>query len=479
MRRFIVFLLTVCLCLAVCARAEESDTFDWTLRVSAAGGVSAADMFVLPEGGVYLAGSVEGEADCGDPLGGKDAYVARVEMDGSIRWQKRLGGSDNDRFTHVIEGVGGGCLALGITSSADGDSRAARGGEDAFLARLNEDGEVVWTKCLGGTADDELLAVSRWDDGGYLVCGRTKSYNGDFTSNHGGWDAWAMLLSEADGKPQWVVRFGEGGDDSFSLILPEYDRWTLVGEQGVDATEIEEGYEPQPVLVTIDSTGTVLSEQTLGGDGESRIISALETDGGWLLGGQTSATSALMPTGRGGLDLWVMQLRSSGTLSWQRTYGGSGDERFYSLLPVAGNGYLYLATTESDDGQITGGHGARDVWVVKVSAQGALEWQQTLGGSEASSCAGAIADGEGGYYVAGSSTAQDGDIGWHTSMTTGFLAHLAENGNLLSMELLGGAEEFRVVQFERGEEGAYLLGAVRRAETTGIAEEIWLARLAE
>ena len=186
-----------------------------------------------------------------------------------------------------------------------------------------------------------------------------------------------------------------------------------------------------------------------------------------------------MPTGRGGLDLWVMQLRSSGTLSWQRTYGGSGDERFYSLLPVAGNGYLYLATTESDDGQITGGHGARDVWVVKVSAQGAFEWQQTLGGSEASSCAGAIADGKGGYYVAGSSTAQDGDIGWHTSMTTGFLAHLAENGNLLSMELLGGAEEFRTVQFERGEEGAYLLGAVRRAETTGIAEEIWLARLAE
>ena len=98
MRRFIVFLLTVCLCLAACARAEESDTFDWTLRVSAAGGVSAQNMFVLPEGGVYEAGSVEGEADCGDPLGGKDAYVARVEMDGSIRWQKRLGGSENDRL---------------------------------------------------------------------------------------------------------------------------------------------------------------------------------------------------------------------------------------------------------------------------------------------------------------------------------------------------------------------------------------------
>ena len=46
MRRFIVFLLTVCLCLAACARAEESDTFDWTLRVSAAGGVSAADIAV-------------------------------------------------------------------------------------------------------------------------------------------------------------------------------------------------------------------------------------------------------------------------------------------------------------------------------------------------------------------------------------------------------------------------------------------------
>ena len=128
--------------------------------------------------------------------------------------------------------------------------------QDAFLVRIDENGETLWTKCLGGSADDELLAISRWEEGGYLVCGRTRSRNGDLGANYGGWDAWAALLSEADGKPQWVVRYGEDGDDCFSLILPQYDHWTLVGELGTAASD-EEAASAQPAVVTLDSSGAI------------------------------------------------------------------------------------------------------------------------------------------------------------------------------------------------------------------------------
>lgn len=479
MRKFLLSLLVICLAAGcVPAACADDSTFAWTLRIAAEGSVFADAMCLLQDGGVYLAGRVEGDADCGESLGGRDAFVAAVSADGEILWQKRFGGSEDDRFTHVIEGLGGGCLALGVTESSDGDCRAARGMQDAFLARIDENGETLWTKCLGGSADDELLAISLWEEGGYLVCGRTKSRNGDLGANYGGWDAWAMLLSEADGKPQWVYRYGEDGDDGFSLILPQYDRWLLAGELGAPASD-EEAASSQPVVITLSSSGEAIGEQTLGGSGTSVLVSALETESGWLLAGQTNASSALMPKGHGGMDLWALLMRQNGTVGWQRTYGGSKDETLVSVMPVSAGGFLYLAETQSDDGQVSGGHGAKDVWVAKVSVQGALEWQQTLGGGRVSSAAGAIEDGAGGYLVAGSSAAQDGDIGWHTSMTTGFLAHLAANGNLTHMELLGGAEEFHAVQLSRGDEGAYLLGATRRANTTGIEDEIWLGKLAE
>jgi len=489
MRRFVCVVLLVCLLLSAAPAALGEAEFLWTLAISAEGSITAETMCLIPEGGVYVAGSVEGEADCGAPLGGQDAYIALVDTAGEIVWQHRLGGTGNECFTHVIEALGGGCLAMGVTNSADGHCRAGRGMKDAFLARIDENGELLWTKCLGGTRDDELLAISLWEEGGYLVCGRSRSYNGDLGANFGGTDAWAMLLSEADGKPQWVVRYGEDGNDSFSMILPAYDHWIFVGTLGAALTEVPpeeteddetaENTSSLPVALAIDGTGEILWEHTLGGEGVSILSAANETENGWLLAGSTNSTSALMPAGRGGMDLWALMMRQNGMVSWQRTYGGELDETFHSLYAADAGGYLYLASTKSQGGHVYGSHGAEDLWVVKVSQTGQLEWQQALGGSGWSEPVGLVSDGTGGYFAAGSTVSQDGDIGAHRSMRTGFLAHLAANGNLLSLDLIGGNEEFSAVSLQRNEEGVYLLGLIRKAEPTGVRDEVWLGKLLE
>ena len=483
MRRFACVMLTACLALAFAAPVGAEVAFDWTLRIAAEGSLCAETMCLLPDGGAYLAGFVEGEADCGEALGGQDAYLAYVDAQGNVVWQHRYGGSGNERFTRVIEGLGGGCLALGVTNSEDEQCRASRGMQDAFLARVDENGDLLWTKCLGGSLDDELTNVTLWEEGGYLVCGRSKSRNGDLGANYGGWDAWAMLLSEADGKPQWVVRYGDVGDDAFSLILTEYDCWIFMGTMTVFSESEEEGAEPvvstMPIAVAVNGTGEILWEQTLGGTGVSIVTAAREMESGWLLAGETNSTSALMPAGHGGMDLWMLQMRQNGTISVQRTYGGEANENLFGLYAADEGGFLFLASTQSKTGQVSGTHGAEDIWAVRTTAAGALQWQQALGGSGWSAPAGAIGDGMGGWYILGSTVSQDGDIGAHPSMRTGFLAHLASNGNLLSVDLIGGSEEFSAVSIDRSDEGAYLLGVIRQAEPTGIVNEIWLAKLAQ
>ena len=94
MRKFLPLLLALIILLGCALTARAGDPFAWTLRIAAEGSVGADAMCLLPDGGAYLAGRVEGDADCGEALGGKDAYLAAIGPDGEILWQKRFGGSD-------------------------------------------------------------------------------------------------------------------------------------------------------------------------------------------------------------------------------------------------------------------------------------------------------------------------------------------------------------------------------------------------
>src|SRR5205085_9534261 len=68
-------------------------------------------------------------------------------------------------------------------------------------------------------------------------------------------------------------------------------------------------------------------------------------------------------------------------IEWQRSAGGTGDERAYSVKPTSDGGYIVLGTTfGSSDGDVTGNHGHYDYWVVKLNSFGVVQWKKCLGG---------------------------------------------------------------------------------------------------
>ena len=101
-----------------------------------------------------------------------------------------------------------------ITSSLNGDVVGYHGGSyDMWALRLDPDGNVVWQKPLGGSADDRCSAGTPTPDGGYVLFGFSNSTNGDVSSVFPGYDAWIVKL-EADN-----VSVGEGpGQVMFSLF---------------------------------------------------------------------------------------------------------------------------------------------------------------------------------------------------------------------------------------------------------------------
>ena len=102
---------------------------------------------------------------------------------------------------------------------------------------------------------------------------------------------------------------------------------------------------------------------------------------------------------------------------WSKTYGGTGFEEARSLAERDGH-YVFMATTESSNGDVVGNHGRTDIWVVKVDGSGNLVWQRALGGTADEKGYVLQATADGGYLVGGSAQSNNGDV---TTMPSGYL----------------------------------------------------------
>ena len=126
-------------------------------------------------------------------------------------------------------------------------------------------------------------------------------------------------------------------------------------------------------LVILMFHGIALGSQwslPLGGSNDDRANSIQQTaDGGFIVAGSTSSSGA------GGSDAWILKLNADGAVAWQKTYGGSNDDRADSIQQTADGGFIVAGSTSSF------GAGGSDAWVLKLNADGAVAWQKTYGGS--------------------------------------------------------------------------------------------------
>ena len=114
-----------------------------------------------------------------DYHGGDDVLVVKSDMNGTIVWEKLFGGSGDDFGDNILPVADGGYIGIGYTNSNDGDVSGNHGSYDAWLFRLDESGNLLWQRCLGGTLFDEGREIVIAPGGEYAVMGSTNSKDGD------------------------------------------------------------------------------------------------------------------------------------------------------------------------------------------------------------------------------------------------------------------------------------------------------------
>jgi hypothetical protein len=149
----------------------------------------ASDVVILPDGGFLVVGaanSTTGDVSGNHNAATSDGWLIKTNQAGTLQWQKCLGGWNHDYLRTVKPTRDGGIILAGQTFSNDGDVHGNNGGGDAWLVKLDADGNYLWDRCFGGSSEDAFLSLQETFDNGFILTGRTKSNNGDVIGFSGG-----------------------------------------------------------------------------------------------------------------------------------------------------------------------------------------------------------------------------------------------------------------------------------------------------
>ncbi len=274
--------------------------------------------------------------------------------------------------------------------------------------------EIEWQNTIGGNDQDRLYSIHQTTDGGYILGGSSKSnISGDKTENCiGNLDYWIVKV-DYQGVIQWQNTIGGNSvDDLYSIQQTTDGGYILGGRSGSsisgDKTENHIGGGGDYWIVKVDSQGAIQWQNSIGGSGPEFLNSIQQTaDGGYILGGYSSSNISGDKTENcfGSNDLWIIKVDSQGAIQWQNTIGGSDNDRLNSILQSTDGGYMLGGYSNSN---ISGDKsencvGLNDYWIVKLNSLGVIEWQNTIGGSDDDNLYSIQQTTDGGYVLGGSS----------------------------------------------------------------------------
>jgi len=338
-----------------CPRTPVGNSSIQATAVDASGNVYLAGYFI--NSATFTLGSTTLNKIGGAPY--NDAFVAKLDPSGVVLWAKNFGGSGADTFGQSITVDSAGNVYLGGNfryANLTTPALTVIGNQDAFAIKLDSAGAVIWAKNFGGS-------------GAY-------AYGNGIT---------------VDGAGNVYL----GGCFNFAnLTTPALTMMTMV-YQNYDAFAIK-----------LSSTGAVTWAKNFGGSIANVYGRSIAVDGsgnvyleGYFQGNLT--TPALTSMGQ---DVFAIKLDSAGAVTWAKNFGGSEAGAYGNSMAVDGIGNVYLAGYFS--GNLTTPAltmiGAQDAFAIKLDSAGAVTWAKNFGGSGAGVYSNGIAvDGTGNVYLGG------------------------------------------------------------------------------
>ncbi|EJL70620.1 hypothetical protein PMI13_02728, partial [Chryseobacterium populi] len=260
----------------------------------------------------------------------------------------------------------------------------SKGGSDLWLIRINEFGDELWQKTIGGTSDEEVRSVIQTTDLGFFVAGNVQNS----AKGYGSKDIWIIRLDKT-GKQVSELILGGKGLDEVEKMIPTKDGGALLGaysrsNQG-GSKKTENFGEGDYWIIKLSKDGKVEWEKNFGGKGDDHLRTLALTSTGYLIGGESrSERSGNKTTGiEEGTDLWLISLNERGEEIWQKSYN------FKNRDVLMGMSVLHSSDDKTSKGILLGGYTQAEgrienddetFWMLYLNQNGSEEWRKHVKG---------------------------------------------------------------------------------------------------
>lgn len=398
-RLWLCLMLLLCTILSTSAQTWER-FFDFTSHDFSKNIIQTAD------GGILVV------ANIGNGNSESDVFLLKLTADGEQEWSQSYGGNSYDEIEMLIETSDGGYLMTGYTFSF------GNGSGDVYLVKLDANGGLEWEATYGGTDFDRARSLTETSDGNFVFAGWTRSpISGDVTQAAFGapdlFDAWVGKV-DTDGNLLWEYRFGGSEDDEPQSIVADANGGVVTIVRTSSPEIVANGFDI--FTMALDANGAELWTNTYGGTNFEEPFTIINTnDGGYAIGAITTSFGAgesdiyliktdangdpewtqtyggtagefggyvvELPTGgyaiSGGtqslgssfLDVYLIGTDELGTQQWEQNYSGGENVDIATGIYLTDDGYFLISGQRRVD-DMMGNILSSDLYILKTDSEG-------------------------------------------------------------------------------------------------------------
>lgn len=345
-----------------------------------------------------------------------DMWILKLDRCGIIQWERSFGGTGYESARDIAQTSDGGYIVLGETNSTDGGVVAGYGGtKDIWMLKLDASGGLQWQKRFGGSGLDIGNHIEITSDGGYLIAASSSSNDGDILGNHGtgGYTDGVLMKLSASGVVQWSKCYGGSkNEELFDFEIINGTTFLAGFTNSIDGDIPPDQKNYDVWLLAIDPNGNKVFSKIYGGSqNDVAYCMTKGTDGSLTLAGYTTSTDGDVSGARGSQDYWVLNISQRGQLNWQKVLGGTDADYARTIITDRDSSYIIGGISYSSNGDITNALGEGDYWTVKLDPSGNVVWKQNWGGGDNDHMRCMIRNPlTDEYYLAGDSESGDGDF---------------------------------------------------------------------
>lgn len=411
-------------------------------------------------GNVYVVGTATGDFGNQINQGEQDAYLTKYDSAGNVLWTRLLGSAGTASAYSLSLAPGGGVAIAGSTTGTVMSGAVADGNPDSFVARYDSSGSQLWAKQIQTLASNQAASVSVDAAGNVYIGGQVKGAIGSGQTSSGGSDAYVAKL-DAAGHIVYEHQYGSSGNDSAAATALTSDGGLVVASV-IDGHAVVSKYangDATTAPLWQQDLGALGAGGAIGGVSVANgrvYVSGTSANADLTAGGAASIAHA----SSGGTDAFVFAIQDGGATASASTvtYVGTGASDRANAITVGDDGTVYLAGTTGGtfSGQTRSVANVDNMFVSALASDGSIRWTRQYGGADGTSTGQGVAFDAQGSSVLDALGLPRGQLSFNQTVDLTQSTTLRE-GDSFSIRIAGSATRTAKITIKKGETLASLV----------------------